>query len=432
MALTPVDGHAALPPDLPIGCHRVRAGDAVITVIVPPPAMPRDPALAGSAGLFVPTYALWEQGSPLPSFAHLAAFTATAARIGARFVATLPLYAAFLDDPFDPSPYAPVSRLHWNEVYLDDAALPAAPLPAQGDLVDWADAGGPPARSAARGRRATSTRTCRPGSTRSVAARPDVADYARFRASRPTAADAGAPEALVARSHLLAQFLAERQLARVESAGAAPSWPSTCRSAAIRPATSAGPTPSCSPAGMTVGAPPDEFFGDGQDWGFPPQLPGAGRRSGHELWRRLVEFAGRHASMLRIDHVMGVHRLWWIPDGMGAQHGAYVRYPREELLAVIAAEAARTATTIIGENLGTVPDGGVRGPRALGRRSACTRSSSRSYQHPRRCPPIPRPQRRRRPHPRHAGVRRRLRRRRHRRAVRVPPPRRRRRRPPGR
>jgi 4-alpha-glucanotransferase len=60
--------------------------------------------------------------------------------------------------------------------------------------------------------------------------------------------------------------------------------------------------------------------------------------------------------VLRIDHVMAVHRLWWIPRGMGAQEGAYVRYPAQELLAVIAAEAARSSTTIVGENLGTVPD----------------------------------------------------------------------------
>jgi 4-alpha-glucanotransferase len=354
MALDPVDGRAALPPDLPIGCHRVRAGDAVITVIVAPAAMPRDRALAGSAGLFVPTYALWEPTSPLPSFANLAAFTAAAARTGARFVATLPLYDAFLDEPFDPSPYAPVSRLHWNEVYLDDATLPAAPLAAQGDVVDWADL-------AAR-RRAQLLEAARDldadvlaGIDALVAAHPDVADHARFRASRPTAADAGAPEALVVRSHLLAQFLAERQLARVETADGAKlalDLPIGSHPAGYeRWAHGALFAP-----GMTVGAPPDEFFGDGQDWGFPPQLPGAGRRSGHELWRRLVEFAGRHASILRIDHVMGVHRLWWIPEGMGAQQGAYVRYPREELLAVIAAEAARTATTIIGENLGTVPE----------------------------------------------------------------------------
>jgi 4-alpha-glucanotransferase len=353
-ALAPVDGSAALPPDLPVGCHRVRAGDAEITVIVPPPTMPRDPSLAGTAGLFVPTYALWEQGEPLPSFAHLAAFTAAAAGIGASFVATLPLYAAFLDDPFDPSPYAPESRLHWNEVYLDDSSLPAAPMPEQGPLVDWAEL-------AARRRRQLleESRDLDPyvqaGIDALVAARSDVADHARFRAARPTAADAGAPTALIVRSHLLAQFLAEHQLPRVESVGGA-------KLALDLPIGS-------HPAGyerwahgelfadgITVGAPPDEFFGDGQDWNFPPPLPGAGRRSGHRLWRRLVEFAGRHASILRIDHVMGVQRLWWIPEGMGAQHGAYVRYPREELLAVIAAEAARSGTTIIGENLGTVPE----------------------------------------------------------------------------
>jgi 4-alpha-glucanotransferase len=107
---------------------------------------------------------------------------------------------------------------------------------------------------------------------------------------------------------------------------------------------------------MFVGAPPDEFFGDGQNWGFPPQLPGAGRRSGHALWQQLVARAGEHASMLRIDHVMGVQRLWWIPEGASARDGVYVRYPREEILAVIAAEAARASTTIVGENLGTVPE----------------------------------------------------------------------------
>jgi 4-alpha-glucanotransferase len=346
--------HVALPPDLPLGCHRIVTDDGEITVIVAPPTMPRDHALAGSAGLFVPAYALWDERSPLPSFANLAAFTAGAGRIGAHFVATLPLYAAFLDDPFDPSPYAPESRLHWNEVYLDDAALPTAAIDPQGELVDWA------ALAARRRRQLLAAArdidpAVRAGIDELVAARPDVADHARFRAAHPTTADTGAPLAVVERSHLLAQYLAERQLAAVESSEGAKLALDLPIGSHPRGYETWAHGELFAP-GMTVGAPPDEFFDEGQDWGFPPQLPAAGRRDGHQLWRRLVATAGRQASILRIDHVMGVHRLWWIPEGMGAQQGAYVRYPREELLAVIAAEAARAATTIIGENLGTVPE----------------------------------------------------------------------------
>ena len=98
------------------------------------------------------------------------------------------------------------------------------------------------------------------------------------------------------------------------------------------------------------------MYPDGQNWGFPPQLPGAAERSGFALWRQVVQRCGQYASMLRIDHVLGVHRLWWIPDGMEPSEGVYVRYPRSKLLAVIAAEAARTGTTVVGEDLGTVPD----------------------------------------------------------------------------
>ena len=157
------------------------------------------------------------------------------------------------------------------------------------------------------------------------------------------------------RSHVLAQYLANRQLAAIEGPGRA----------ALALDLPIGSHPAgyetwahgdLFAPGITVGAPPDEFFADGQDWGFPPQLPAAGRRSGHALWRQLVARAGEHTSILRIDHVMGVQRLWWIPDGDAASEGAYVRYAREELLAVIAAQAVATATTIIGEDLGTVPE----------------------------------------------------------------------------
>ena len=128
LTVRPVRGRAALPPDLPIGCHVLRAsgtaGDETATLVAAPTTMPRDSRFAGRAGLFVPAYALWERSSPLPSFTHLAALAARLPGLGIDVLSTLPLYAAFLDDPFDPSPYAPMSRLHWNEVYIDDASLP--------------------------------------------------------------------------------------------------------------------------------------------------------------------------------------------------------------------------------------------------------------------------------------------------------------------
>jgi 4-alpha-glucanotransferase len=356
--LRPEEGAAALPPDLPVGCHRLVGSGAgteeTATLVVPPTTMPRDLALAGGVGLFVPTYALWEANARLPSFAHLAALAARAPRIGVDVVLTLPLYAAFFDDPFDASPYAPVSRLHWNEVYIDDDALTATSPPIETELIDW--------RSLARRRRRQLLDLyrdldpyLRTAVDRFVAERPDVADYARYRAERRDPVDAGRPTALVRRSHELAQYLAHRQLGAVEGPGRAvlgldlpigshpQGYETWAHGELFAPM-------------MAVGAPPDEFFADGQDWGFPPQLPAAGRRSGHELWQRLVARAGEQASMLRIDHVMGVHRLWWIPDGASARDGVYVRYPREELLAVIAAQAAMTESTIVGEDLGTVPD----------------------------------------------------------------------------
>jgi 4-alpha-glucanotransferase len=356
--LEPEHGTVALPPDVPVGCHRLAGsgpgGDEVATLVVSPRTMPSDPGLAGGVAVFVPTYALWEVNAPLPSFGQLGALVARAPRIGIDVVMTLPLYAGFFDEPFDPSPYAPVSRLHWNELYINDPSLPAAPVPVKGELLDW--------RGLARRRRGQLLDLCRDldpyletAVDRFVAERPDVAAFARYRTEHPDPGDAGRPGELVRRSHEVAQYLAHRELAAVEGPGRAVlgldlpigSHPEGFETWAH---------PDLFAPGMSVGAPPDEFFAEGQDWGFPPQLPGAARRSGHELWRRLVARAGEHASLLRIDHVMGVHRLWWIPAGAGARDGVYVRYPREELLAVIAAQAATTNTTIVGENLGTVPD----------------------------------------------------------------------------
>jgi 4-alpha-glucanotransferase len=105
----------------------------------------------------------------------------------------------------------------------------------------------------------------------------------------------------------------------------------------------------------SVGAPPDMFFSQGQNWNFPPMIPERMRQTGYAHIRDYLRFQMSHAGTLRIDHVMGLHRLYWIPPGFSAEKGAYVRYPAKELHAIVCLESHRNRCEIVGENLGTVP-----------------------------------------------------------------------------
>ncbi|MFG2822351.1 4-alpha-glucanotransferase [Kitasatospora sp. NPDC048365] len=109
--------------------------------------------------------------------------------------------------------------------------------------------------------------------------------------------------------------------------------------------------------GISVGAPPDAFNAHGQDWGLPPWRPDALAAAGYAPYAELLRSAARHAGALRIDHVMGLFRLWWVPDGNPPTHGAYVRYDAEAMLGVLALEAHRASAYVIGEDLGTVEKG---------------------------------------------------------------------------
>ncbi|MEV0220258.1 4-alpha-glucanotransferase [Streptomyces sp. NPDC050704] len=110
-------------------------------------------------------------------------------------------------------------------------------------------------------------------------------------------------------------------------------------------------------AGMSVGAPPDAFSVQGQGWGLPPWRPDRLAESGYAPYRRLLRALFRYAGALRIDHVMGLFRLWWIPQGRPATEGTYVRYDAEAMLAILALEASRAGALVIGEDLGTVEPG---------------------------------------------------------------------------
>lgn len=106
--------------------------------------------------------------------------------------------------------------------------------------------------------------------------------------------------------------------------------------------------------GIDLGAPPDDFNPAGQNWGFPPLVPDKLKESGYESFIQTIRKNMQHFGALRIDHALGMFRQFWIPQGMPASQGAYVRYPSEDILRIIALESVRNKTMVIAEDLGTI------------------------------------------------------------------------------
>jgi 4-alpha-glucanotransferase len=107
---------------------------------------------------------------------------------------------------------------------------------------------------------------------------------------------------------------------------------------------------------MAVGAPPDEFNTRGQDWGVPPFDPWKLRAAGYRPFIETIRSILRHAGGIRLDHVMGLFRLFWLPRGTSPTKGTYVRYPAHDLLDIVALESHRAGAYVVGEDLGTVED----------------------------------------------------------------------------
>ena len=109
--------------------------------------------------------------------------------------------------------------------------------------------------------------------------------------------------------------------------------------------------------GVTIGAPPDLYNPRGQDWGLAPLNPRALQAQGYAPFIQAIRASMKHAGAVRLDHVLGLKRLWWIPAGQGPENGAYVQYPLADLVGIVALESHRHRCLVVGEDLGTVPAG---------------------------------------------------------------------------
>jgi len=392
-----------LPGDLPLGYHRVhlrsRDFQTSSALVVTPDwlGLPERLSARRAWGLAAQLYSVrsrqsWGVGD-LTDLADLAVWSAT--RHGADYVLVNPLHAATPTIPMEPSPYLPTSRRFVNPLYLRVEAIPEyADLTKRSrvrtlrseiqqragelDAIDrdnaWAakraalklvhrvarSAGRELAYAAFREREG---RALDDFATWCVLAEkyggdwhhwpsflqhPAAAGVARFAEKHATAID----------FHRWMQWQLDEQLAAAQSQAVRAGM-----SLGIMHDLAVGVHPDGADAwalqevlalGVTAGAPPDEFNQLGQDWSQPPWRPDRLDEQEYRPFRALIRSVLRHAGGVRIDHIIGLFRLWWIPDGAAPTEGTYVRYDHDAMIGIVALEAHRAGAVVVGEDLGTV------------------------------------------------------------------------------
>lgn len=384
---------------IPLGYHRLRLRLGKLRLesfLIAAPVVTYAPARDDGKGwgIFCPLYALnsarnWGAGD----FSDLASFAAFAGEMKAKAVGTLPMLASFLDEPFNPSPYAPVSRRFWNEFYLDVEKIPEFEQCATAQAT-VGSAEFQHELSAARAQPLVDHRKFmavkrrvieemlkfllskrsrrRSAFNQYVAAHPIARDYAAFRAkvererkvwfdwppaARTGRLDTNDYDEPAYQYHLYVQWQCNQQTRALrdqskENAGVLYlDFPlgvnrdgyDVWRERELFALSASG------------GAPPDGLFVKGQNWGFPPLHPDANRRQGYRYHVECLRHHMALAGMLRIDHVMGLHRVYWVAEDFSAAEGLYVHNRAEEHYAILSLESHRHRVQIVGENLGTVP-----------------------------------------------------------------------------
>ena len=312
----------------------------------------------------------------------------------ATVVSTLPLLATFGPVGFEPSPYRPVSRRFWSDRWIaldqvDDLNRSAAAKHLMNETYSsarretWTQDGIVDGAAAFAAKRnviqawaATESDFIAQhehGLRSYVMDHPELNDYARFRAAGerfglnfhtwPSTARSGLlrwndVDPILVRYHMMAQWIIDDQMTNLASRlsqrgqtleldipiGVHPHGYDVWKN------------PEQYVSTMSIGAPPDDLSSEGQDWASPPPHPDRCREDAHAMFRETLRFHMRVAGVVHIDHVMGLQRLYWVPEGASARDGVYVAMPFEELLAVVAVEAQRLGVDIVGEDLGTVED----------------------------------------------------------------------------
>ena len=409
-APTDVDGQMigeasfAIPADLPLGWHELHAESNDLRssgVLVMTPARLDPDAIAGNRqwGFMAQVYATRSRESwGIGDLHDLATLSSWSGReLGAGFVLINPLHAATPVSPIENSPYLPVTRRFTNPIYLhvedireyaelkkkrrEHVEATAAPLRAMNlsaALLDrdavWAvkraafaeifDAGLSTSRRAefegyceeqGVGLRDFATWCAMsevfgndPSAWSADYARPDSPAVTTFRDTH----------ARIVEFHMWMQWQMDQQLAATQKAAR-----DAGMAIGVMADLAVGVHPSGADSwslhdvlarGVSVGAPPDMYNQMGQDWSQPPWRPDALAEAGYVPYRDLLRTILRHAGGLRIDHVLGLFRLWWVPAGMGAKNGTFVRFDHDAMIGILCLEAQRAGAIVVGEDLGTV------------------------------------------------------------------------------